>query len=90
MALREAEFPTIRDLRDRLSELIEQGLGGQPVQVVVVPDSTIQALARSAGSGDGKPALMVELPGDQGRLPVALISTERFGHGNAMPSIRPQ
>ena len=81
-ALPESDFPTIRDLRDRLSGLIERGLGDLPVQIVIAPDSTMQALARSLG-GDKydreKPALMIELTDDEtGRLPVSFVSTDRM------------
>lgn len=88
MAKPESEFPTIADLRDRLSDLVERGLGDQPVQIVVVPDSTMQAIARSSNGG-GKPALMIEMAGNGNRLPVAFISAERMA-GNGMQSTRPQ
>lgn len=77
----ENEFPTIADLRDCLSELIEQGFGDQPVQVLVVPDSTLQAIAASIPGGDAKPALMIDLTTDTGRLPVGLISMRAIGQG---------
>lgn len=83
----ENEFPTIRDLNNRLSSLVSDGLGDLPVQVLVVPDSTLQAIARVTGGareGD-KPALMIELHGADGRLPVSLISTDRMQRGG-MPS----
>lgn len=35
----EDKFPTIRDVRDRLSELVERGLGDLPAQIVIVPPS---------------------------------------------------
>jgi hypothetical protein len=78
----ESDFPTIRDLREALSELIERGLGDLAVQIVVAPDSTMQALARCLEPNySGKPALMIDVArGTDGRLPVALISTERL-HG---------
>ncbi|MGX9392584.1 hypothetical protein ACWX0K_20250 [Nitrobacteraceae bacterium UC4446_H13] len=88
MAKPESEFPTIADLRDRLSELVERGLGDQPVQIVVVPDSTMQAIARTSNDG-GKPAIMIEMPGDGNRLPVAFISADRMA-GGGMQSTRPQ
>lgn len=75
----ENEFPTIRDVRDRLAELVDRGLGDLPVQLVVAPDSTMQAIARATpGFDPRKPALLIEFGGDQGRLPVSLISAERL------------
>lgn len=81
------EFPTIRDVRDRLSELVERGLGDLAVQVLVVPDATMQAVARASTPpgyeyDSGKPALMIDLEGDGGRMPVSLISTDRMGSGD--------
>lgn len=90
----ESDFPTIRDFRDRLSELVDSGLGDLPVQIMIVPDSTIQAVANfcdPARVPGVVPALMIELPNDVGgrRMPVSLISTARMT-GNAMPSGRRQ
>lgn len=79
MAKPESEFPTIRDLRDRLSDLIEQGLGDHPVQVVVVPAATMLVIARATGAPDdkAKPPLMIELGvGRTERLPVSLVSVD--------------
>jgi hypothetical protein len=74
----ENEFPTIADLRDRLSELAERGLGELPVQVLIVPDSTLQAIARDAGGkDDAKPALMIDLMDDAGNS-VTIMSTDRM------------
>lgn len=81
----ESKFPTIRDVRDRLSELVEQGLGDLPVQFLVASDSTMQAIAIATGGPDynmHKPALMIELEPTADRLPVALISTERLSGGS--------
>lgn len=94
MALPESKFPTVQDLRDVLSKLVDQGLGEHPVQVVVVPDSTIQAIARVTGGSDyndTRPALMIEMTGtvETGRLPVSLISTDRWSK-DGMPSLRSQ
>jgi hypothetical protein len=93
MAKPENEFPTIRDLRDRLSELVDRGLGDHPVQVVVVPDSTMQAIARDAGFVDdrGRPVLMAELagPNDGTRIPVTILSTDRWT-GHEMPTANSQ
>jgi len=75
----ENEYPTIQDLRDRLSDLIDQGLGELPVQVLVVPDSTLQAIARASGQkDDAKPALMIDLTDDDGNA-VTVVSTDRMG-----------
>lgn len=69
----ESRFPTISDLHSALSELIEQGFGECPIQIVVVPDSTLQAIA----GRHPIPALMIDLEGtDTGRLPVSLISAK--------------
>ena len=91
----ESDFPTIKHLRDRLTDLIENGLGDLPVQILVVPNSTIEAVARAtAGPGyaPNKPALMIELEVVKGsRLPVSMISTEQMrGHtdGNALKPLR--
>ncbi len=83
----ENRFPTIADLRDELAKLIERGLGDLPVQVLVVPDSTIQALAKTLGPPLAKPALMIELNYEEGssRLPVTVVSTDR-GQGSGTPS----
>lgn len=88
----EADFPTILDLRDRLSDLIAEGFGAFPVQILIVPDSTIQAVARFMGQGpDDKPALMIELTSEGQRIPVGLISTDRFPGGNGgMKTREPQ
>jgi hypothetical protein len=77
----ENEFPTLRDFRDRLSELIDKGLGDLPAQILVVPDSTMQVIAchfdptRTLGVA---PALMIDLDRSGGRMPVCLISTDRM------------
>lgn len=74
----ENEFPTISDLHDRLAELIAKGLGALPVQVLIVPDSTLQAIARNAGQkDDDKPALMIDLIDDAGNS-VSIASTDRW------------
>jgi hypothetical protein len=85
-ALPENKFATVRDFRDRLSELVDQGLGELPAQVLVVPDSTMQIVARHlvpVRLNSDKPALMIDLDGGtEDRLPVALISTDRLGDGH--------
>jgi len=87
----ENHYPTIRDVHECLTDLIGRGLGDLPVQIVVAPDSTMQALAVLGGKYTGKkPALMIEFPGDGARLPVAFISTDRLGGKTGMPSISRQ
>jgi hypothetical protein len=74
MSRPESDLPTIRDLRDGLAPLIEGGFGDLPVQLVIVPTSTIEAIARCAGYDGKKPALMIELDACDNRLPVPLLS----------------
>lgn len=85
----ENRFPTIADYAERLAELVTRGLGDLPAQILVVPDSTMQAIARDTDGFDGKkPALLIELTGkdDSSRIPVCLISADRYsGHG--MPTL---
>jgi hypothetical protein len=73
----ESDFPTIKDLRDCLNTLVDQGLGELPVQIVVMPDTTIQALAK-AQMWDGKPTTMIEYSRDGKELGVMFISTDRL------------
>ena len=88
MSAREHTFPTIRDLRDRMNDLVEQGLGELPVQILVVPDSTLQAIARNAGQkDDAKPALMIDLFDDDGNA-VTLAAVERWGNGGAREAVQ--
>lgn len=86
MAQPESEFPTIKDLRDRLSVLVENGLGDLPVQLVVAPDSTMQALARANEQNSPLPALMIEYPREGHVLGVSFISTDRLSGGGGMKS----
>ena len=87
-------FPTLRDFRDRLASLVDEGLGDLPAQILVLPDSTMQALAchfdptRKLGTS---PALMIDLDnGDAGkRLPVSVLNVDRMS-GSAMPTPRRQ
>lgn len=81
----ENEFPTIRDLRDCLSALVERGLGDLPVQIVVAPDSTIQALARADNCTAGGEAVMIEYPREGRELGVPFISTDRLAR-SGMPT----
>lgn len=86
----ESEFPTISDLHDAFASLVKRGLGRLPAQVVVVPDSTLQAIAKAGRNPSGdSPALMVELRGNTGRIPVTIVSTSRLS-GSGMPAIAPQ
>mgnify|MGYP000309539715 CR=1 FL=1 len=66
-------LPTINDAHQAMEMIIDAGLADQPVQLMVVPDETLQALARWIGQqATDKPALMV----DVGKL--GFISTERL------------
>lgn len=74
----ESEFSTIRDLRDGLSRLVDGGLGDLPVQVLIVPRSTMEAIARDT-QGDsydvGRPALLIELDSPSpDRIPPTILS----------------
>lgn len=72
----ENEFPTIADLRDCLVALVDAGLGEHPVQVVIVPATTLLAIARSTGAPESdKPPLMIEFPGSAAeRMPCCIVS----------------
>lgn len=81
MADNENTFPTIRDFAARLADLTQEGFGDLPAQILVVPDSTLQAIARvkmADGYNATKPALMIDLQGDDSQVLVGLISTERM------------
>jgi hypothetical protein len=81
----ESEFPTIRDLRDGLTRLIDGGFGDLPVQIVIVPSSTMEALARDTQGPDydpAKPALLVELDTPSpARMSVTMLSAEYLKDG---------
>lgn len=84
----ESEFPTIRDLRDALSELVADGFGDLPVQIVIVPDSTLQAIGRMPDGGP--PAVMIDLVVDGSpRIPPSMVSMRSVG-GRGMLSVRRQ
>lgn len=87
----ECDFATIAEMSERLAELVKEGLGGFPVQVLVVPDSTLQAIAKMSGHV-GKPALMIDLPSDPPgtRLPVCIVTADRLTRDGGMPSTRTQ
>lgn len=77
----ENEFPTIGDLHEVLADMVKRGLGALPVQVLVVPDSTLQALARQmVPDGPKLAAAMMEFSPDEGshRIPVSFVSAERL------------
>lgn len=81
------EFPTILDLWNKLADLIDRGLGDHPVQVLVVPDATLQTIARTFGGRRKKPALMIEFPGPSAeRMPVCVMSTEQYGGVETSPT----
>jgi hypothetical protein len=66
MARPESTFPTIRDARDALAQLVDKGLGDLPIQLVIVPASTLAVIAKDAGHTGPKPALMVEITAHDG------------------------
>lgn len=74
----ENTFPTISDLHMFLGGLIESGLGALPTQVTVVPDSTLQAVAKIVAGGaiPIKPALMIESGSVDGRMGAMLVSCD--------------
>lgn len=85
----EDNFPTLADLTERLRALVEDGLGSLPVQALVVPDSTLQAIARHTRpkglAGDPRPALMIEFDSVEGRLGASIITTDRMRGRPANP-----
>lgn len=83
----EDKFPTIRDMRDQLATLVERGFGDLPCQVLVVPDSTLQAIAKASGNPPDCGALMIEFNAKNGRLPVSLISADRLQGANTSSSV---
>jgi len=83
MSRPENEFPTIDDTRTILDDLAKDGFGGLPVQIIMVPSSTMQALARHyspEGGVDGKVAAMIEMTPDEngGRIPVCIVNADGF------------
>ncbi len=81
----ESDFPTIRDLRDGLARLVDAGLGDLPVQVIIAPDSTMQAIARATVPGHSVPAILMEFDAVGGRLPMTMVTTDRWS-GREMKS----
>ncbi|MCF1502931.1 hypothetical protein L0F51_04015 [Afifella sp. H1R] len=85
----ENEFPTVKDMSQAIDHLVELGLGDFPVQLLVVPVSTIEAIARTVDPAlpprpEGKASLMVQLDGaGEARLPVTILSAgylDAVGH----------
>lgn len=75
----ENKFPTISDLCTGLQRLVDGGLGNLPVQVLIVPDSTMQAIGRvTPGFNPDKPALLIEFEGVDGRIGPTVLSTDRW------------
>lgn len=78
----ESSFPTIIDARDVLQQLIDKGFGELPMQVVVVPASTLATLAKDAGHNSSKPAVMIEaFARDGAEHGVLIVSVERLATG---------
>lgn len=60
---------TINDIADAMCHLVEKGLGHLPINGLVVPDATLQAIARNVMEGD------YEEPQDM----VVMVSTKAPG-----------
>lgn len=56
----ESEFPTIRHAADVLAEMVANGCGELPVQILIVPDSTLVALAKAANDPAADKVRMME------------------------------
>jgi hypothetical protein len=66
--------PTISDLRDRLSDLIDAGFGDCPVELA--PDATIQKIAEGhRAPHQTGPAVAIELAGFSDRYPVVICTS---------------
>lgn len=81
----ESEFPTIEDARDVLQQLVDKGFGKLPVQVLVVPTSTMIALARDAGHAGPKPIMLEMMAREGADLGVLIASVDgmsSLGGGN--------
>ena len=86
----ENEFATVADTAKSFAELVKRGLGELPVQITVVPASTMRAIASAYGHKDdvSKPALMIELSQEsEHRFPVALVSTD-YLEGKKQPAVQ--
>jgi len=78
----ENEFPTIEDGRDVLQQLVDKGFGQLPMQVVIVPSSTLAVLAKDAGHTKSKPAIMIEMFARDGvELGVLIASVDTLSGG---------
>lgn len=82
----ESQFPTIRDLRDCLTELVELGVGELPTQVTIVPSSTMIVVARAINPKQfhGKAPLMIEFGSQHGRIGAVPVSCDYLGN-TSMP-----
>jgi hypothetical protein len=80
MSRPENEFPTINDALAILTDLVKDGFGELPVQIIMTPAGTLQALARHYGPDNklGLPVGMIEMTPDEngGRIPVCFISSD--------------
>ena len=89
----EDKFPTLRDLRDGLSRLIDEGMGDLAAQIIIVPDSTLQAVAKVTGApgwnAQTDKAKLIEFDGVDGRLPMMMLTAD-YVNGKDMPSRRSQ
>lgn len=85
----EDKFPTLRDLRDGLTRLIDEGLGELAAQIIIVPDSTLQAVAKVTGAPGFNPttdkAKLIEFDGVAGRMPMMMLTVD-YVSGKDMPS----
>ena len=90
----ESDFPTIKHLRDRLTDLIENGLGDLPVQILVVPNSTIEAVDGRSGLRPEQARTHDRIGGCQRLAPSRVNDIDRAdaraGHtdGNALKPLR--
>lgn len=84
----ESKYPTIHDMHAVLTDMVAKGFGDMPAQLVVVPDSTMQALAKVVAGHDteSKAALMMDFLVNPDRMPVTIMSTARMGGSGAMPT----
>lgn len=91
MAKSENEFSTISDASKALRQLIDEGFGDLPMQLIVAPDSTMQAIGRHADGSVGKnPVLMLQFDGINGRVSVTIMSTERLSSSGGMETLKSQ
>lgn len=74
----ESTFPTIQDYRDLLTKLVDEGFGDHPAQILIVPSSTLDVLAKHAGATGGRAALMLAYGNASGRQEACLTTVERL------------